>query len=32
MELLVIAAMFVPFIALVMNSFAGDAEDDFDFL
>ena len=32
MELLVIAAIFVPFSALVMNAFAGDAEDDFDFL
>ena len=31
MELLVIAAVFVPFSALVMNAFAGDAEDDFDF-
>jgi len=26
------AAVFVPFSALVMNSFSGDSEDDFDFL
>ena len=32
MEILVIAAVFIPFSALVMNAFAGDAEDDFDFL
>jgi len=32
MELLVIAAVFVPFSALVMNAFAGDSEDDYDFL
>ena len=31
MEFLVVAAVFVPFSALVMNAFAGDAEDDFDF-
>jgi len=32
MELLVIAAVFVPFSALVMNAFSGDSEDDYDFL
>lgn len=32
MELLAIAAVFVPFSALVMNAFAGDSEDDYDFL
>jgi hypothetical protein len=32
MEILVIAAVFIPFSALVMNAFAGDGEDDFDFL
>jgi len=26
------AAVFVPFFALVMNAFSGDSEDDFDFL
>jgi len=26
------AAIFVPFSALVMNAFSGDSEDDFDFL
>jgi len=26
------AAVFVPFAALVMNAFSGDSEDDFDFL
>jgi len=26
------AAIFVPLSALVMNAFAGDSEDDFDFL
>jgi len=31
-EILVIAAVFVPFSALVMNAFSGDSEDDFDFL
>jgi hypothetical protein len=31
-EILVIAAIFVPFSALVMNAFSGDSEDDFDFL
>ena len=30
MEILVIAAVVIPFSALVMNAFAG--EDDFDFL
>ncbi len=25
------AAVFVPFSALVMNAFSGDSEDDFDF-
>jgi len=32
MEILVIAAVFIPLSALVMNAFAGDGEDDFDFL
>lgn len=32
MELLAIAALFVPFSALVMNAFSGDSDDDFDFL
>ena len=31
-EILVMAAVFVPFSALVMNAFSGDSEDDFDFL
>ena len=31
-EVLVMAAIFVPFSALVMNAFSGDSEDDFDFL
>ena len=31
MELLVIAAVFVPFSALVMNAFSGDSEDDLIF-
>ena len=31
-EILVMAAVFVPLSALVMNAFAGDSEDDFDFL
>ena len=31
-EILVLAAVFVPFSALVMNAFSGDSEDDFDFL
>ena len=31
-EILVMAAIFVPFSALVMNAFSGDSEDDFDFL
>ena len=32
MELLIAAAVFIPFSALVMNAFAGDSEDDYDFL
>jgi len=32
MEILAFAAMFIPFSALVMNAFAGDSDDDFDFL
>ena len=32
MELLAIAAVFIPFSALVMNAFSGDNDDDFDFL
>ena len=32
MEILVAAAVFIPFSALVMNAFSGDSEDDFDFL
>ena len=32
MELIIAAAVFVPFSALVMNAFAGDSEDDYDFL
>ena len=32
MEILVAAAVFVPFFALVMNAFSGESEDDFDFL
>ena len=33
MEILVIAAIFIPFSALVMNAFAGDSDDDdYDFL
>ncbi len=32
LEILVMAAVFVPFSALVMNAFSGDSEDDFDFL
>ena len=31
-EILVLAAVCVPFSALVMNAFSGDSEDDFDFL
>ena len=31
-EVLVMAAVFVPLSALVMNAFSGDSEDDFDFL
>ena len=31
-EILVLAAVFVPFSALVMNAFSGESEDDFDFL
>ena len=31
-EILVMAAVFVPLSALVMNAFSGDSEDDFDFL
>ena len=31
-EIIVMAAIFVPFSALVMNAFSGDSEDDFDFL
>jgi len=26
------AAVFVPFSALIMNAFSGESEDDFDFL
>ena len=32
MELLVLAAVFVPLSALVMNAFADESEDDCDFL
>ena len=32
MEFLVITAVFIPFSALVMNAFAGDADDDFDLM
>jgi len=32
LEILVIAAVFLPLSALVMNSFSGDSENDFDFL
>ena len=32
MEILVAAAVFIPFSALVMNAFSGESEDDFDFL
>ena len=32
MEILVVAAIFIPFSALVMNAFAGDSDDDYDFL
>ena len=32
MEILVMAAIFVPFSALVMNAFSDESEDDFDFL
>jgi len=32
MELIIAAAVFIPFSALVMNAFAGDSEDDYDFL
>ena len=32
MEILVIAAIFIPFSALVINAFAGDSDDDYDFL
>ncbi len=31
-EILVMAAVLVPFSALVMNAFSDDSEDDFDFL
>ena len=32
MEFLVIASVFIPFAALVMNAFDGESDDDFDFL
>jgi len=32
MELFIVAAVFIPFSALVMNSFNDESEDDFDFL
>jgi hypothetical protein len=32
MEIIIAVAVFIPFSALVMNAFAGDSEDDFDFL
>ena len=32
MEILVAAAIFIPFSALVMNAFTGESDDDFDFL
>ena len=32
MEILIAAAVFIPFSALVMNAFSGESEDDFDFL
>ena len=32
LEILVAAAVFIPFSALVMNAFSGESDDDFDFL
>ena len=32
MEILITAALIIPFSALVMNAFSGESEDDFDFL
>jgi len=32
MEIFIVAAVFIPLSALVMNSFDGESEDDFDFL
>ena len=32
MEIIIAVAVFIPFSALVMYAFAGDSEDDFDFL
>ena len=32
MEIFIVAAVFIPFSALVMNAFDDDSGDDFDFL
>ena len=32
MELVVIAAVFVPLSALILNAFSDDSDDDYDFL
>jgi len=32
MEIFIVAAVFIPFSALIMNSFDDESEDDFDFL